>query len=192
MTTASAAQLRKLGLDARRGLSDEARARRSQRIQRRFLNSELFYRASQIGCYIASPFEVDTSLVFDRAWRTGKRIYAPVVGRNGNMHFIETLPETKLIRNRFGLLEPESGDEILARNLRIVIAPTVAFDNEKNRIGMGGGFYDRAFRSLKNNRRWLPTKLVGFAFDCQKVEEIPANPWDIPLYRVLSENETTF
>ena len=191
MTAASADELRRLGLKARRRLSDEDRARYSQRIQRRFLNSELFYRVSEIGCYIATPFEVDTSLIFDRAWKAGKRIYAPVVGRKGSMRFVETLPETRLVRNRFGLWEPESGDEIPAQNLRIVIAPTVAFDDRKQRIGTGGGYYDRAFRRLKSKRTWLPVKLIGFAFDCQKVEEIAGNPWDIPLYRVLSENGTT-
>ncbi len=190
MKTASMQQLRKLGREARRRLTDEDRAVRSQRIQRRFLNSEFFYRASHIGCYIASPFEVDTSLVFDRAWRAGKKIYAPITGPNGNMHFMETLPGTRLVPNRYGLFEPESGEEISAHDLRIVIAPTVAFDEEKNRIGMGGGYYDRAFHTLKNRQRWLPTKLIGFAFDCQKVEKIPANPWDIPLYRLFSENET--
>lgn len=190
MKTASMQQLRKLGLEARRSLTEENRAGSSQRIQRRFLNSEFFYRANRIGCYIASPLEVDTSLIFDRAWRAGKKIYVPVTGPNGYMHFMETLPGTRLVPNRYGLFEPESGEEISAHHLRIVITPTVAFDENKNRIGMGGGYYDRAFRTLKNKRRWLPTKLIGFAFDCQKVEEIPANPWDIPLYRVFSESET--
>ena len=104
------------------------------------------------------------------------------------MRFVETHPGTRLIRNRFGLWEPENGDEILAQNLGIVVTPTVAYDDDYQRIGMGGGYYDRAFQTLKNKRNWLPTKLIGFAFDCQKVEKIPANPWDIPLYRVITEN----
>ena len=189
MKTASTEELRKRGLDARRQLHAGDRAEFSRRIQRRFLNSEFFFRSTRIGCYIASPIEVETSLIFDRAWRAGKQIYVPVVGRGGSMRFVETLPGTTLVRNRFGLWEPETGDKISAQKLRIVIAPTVAFDMHRQRIGMGGGFYDRAFRTLKNKRNWLPTKLIGFAFDCQKVEEIPANPWDIPLYRVITENE---
>lgn len=191
MNTASAQALRRSGLDARRKLDEETRAQASSNIQRRFLNSNFFYRATRIGCYIATPLEVETSLVFDRAWRAGKRIYAPVTGRDGSMRFVETRPRTRLVRNRFGIWEPESGDEILARNLPIVIAPTVAFDEEKQRLGMGGGYYDRAFRTLKYKRLWTPTKLIGFAFDCQKVEKIPANPWDIPLYRVMTESGTT-
>lgn len=189
MNTASIEELRRQGREARAQLSDEQRARFSRRIQRRFLNSESFYRASHIGCYISARSEVDTSLIFDRAWRANKKIYAPVVDRNRRMRFIETGPGTRLVRNRFNLWEPESGKEIRARNLRIVIAPTVAFDECRNRIGMGGGYYDQAFRVLKNRDAWMPTKLIGFAFDCQKVEKIPANPWDIPLYRVLTENE---
>ena len=191
MKNASVQELRQSGLDARRHLDEVARAQASLRIQRRFLNSNLFYRASKIACYIASPFEVDTSLIFERAWRAGKRIYAPVIDRNGSMRFVETHPDTRLVRNRFGLWEPEFGDGILAQNLRIVVTPTVAFDASKERIGMGGGFYDRAFRTLKAKRRWLPNKLVGFAFDCQKVEKIPANPWDIPLYRIITESSKT-
>ena len=107
------------------------------------------------------------------------------------MRFVETHPRTRLVRNRFGLWEPESGDEIFAQKLSVVVTPTVAFDEGKHRIGMGGGYYDRAFRTLKNKCNWLPTKLVGFAFDCQKVEKIPANPWDIPLYRVITESGMT-
>ena len=190
MKSASVQTLRQAALDARGHLDEETRARASSRIQHRFLNSSLFFRASSIGCYIASPLEVDTSLVFDRAWRAGKRIYAPVIARDGNMRFVETRPSTRIVRNRFGIWEPETGDEILAQNLPIVVTPTVAFDEGKQRIGMGGGYFDRAFRTLKNKRSWLPTKLVGFAFHCQEVEKIPANPWDIPLYRVITEHET--
>ena len=191
MNNASAQKLRQLALAARRHLDDENRAQASRCIQRRFLNSNLFFRAERIGCYIASPEEVETSLVFDRAWRAGKRIFTPVIGRHNDMRFVETHPRTRLVRNRFGLWEPESGDEIFAQKLSVVVTPTVAFDEGKHRIGMGGGYYDRAFRTLKNKCNWLPTKLVGFAFDCQKVEKIPANPWDIPLYRVITESGMT-
>lgn len=191
MISVSAEELRRQKLEARARLSDLQRQAHSQRIQQYFLRSRFFFRATHIGCYIATPLEVDTSLIFDRAWRTGKRIYAPVAGRNGHMRFIETRPGTRLIRNRFGLWEPESGEEIVAQKLKIVVTPTVVFDNRRQRIGMGGGYYDRAFRTNKNKRNYTPAKLIGFAFDCQKIEEIPANPWDIPLYRVVTENGST-
>jgi 5-formyltetrahydrofolate cyclo-ligase len=53
---------------------------------------------------------------------------------------------------------------------------------------MGGGYFDRYFSFLRHRQHWLHPKLIGVAFDCQKVEEIPANPWDIPLYSVITES----
>ena len=181
MNNASAQKLRQRALDARRQLDEEERALASSRIQHHFLNSNLFFRASKIGCYIASPLEVETSMVFDRAWRAGKRIYAPVVGRDRGMRFVETNPATRLVRNRFGLWEPESGDEILAQNLPIVITPTVAFDERNQRIGMGGGYYDRAFAGLANGN------LLGVAHSCQCTKSLPTDPWDVAVTRVLTE-----
>jgi 5-formyltetrahydrofolate cyclo-ligase len=52
---------------------------------------------------------------------------------------------------------------------------------------MGGGYFDRCFHFLKHRRKWLRPKLLGIAFDCQKVEKIVSNPWDIPLYQVITE-----
>jgi len=56
-----------------------------------------------------------------------------------------------------------------------------------NRVGMGGGCFDRTFAMLKHRNSYLHPKLVGVAFACQKVEEISANAWDIPLFQVVTE-----
>jgi 5-formyltetrahydrofolate cyclo-ligase len=103
------------------------------------------------------------------------------------MHFREVLRETTLRKNTYGIWEPVHGDFIDVRLLDIVVTPLVAFDEHGNRIGMGGGYFDRCFSFLRHRTRWLQPKLIGLAFDCQKVEEITPNPWDIPLYRVYSE-----
>lgn len=131
--------------------------------------------------------EVDTRAVIERAWRCNKRIYAPVIHPGGAMSFHEVVRESTLERNKFGVWEPVDGNPIDARLLDVVIAPLVAFDDHGNRIGMGAGYYDRAFAFLRHRRRWLQPKLIGLAFDCQKVEKITPNPWDIPLYRVYSD-----
>jgi 5-formyltetrahydrofolate cyclo-ligase len=68
-----------------------------------------------------------------------------------------------------------------------VLTPLVAFDEQHNRIGMGGGYYDRSFAFLKNRKQLIQPKLIGLAFDCQRVEKITANPWDIRLYSVITE-----
>ena len=160
----------------------------SRQISDRFLNSQHFFSSRSIACYLAAWDEVDTSAIIERAWRAKKRIFAPVVGTQGLMSFHEMRPETTLTRNHFGLWEPQSDEIILPADIDMVVTPVVAFDEQRNRIGMGGGYFDRAFAFLRGRQYWLRPKLVGLAFECQKVEKISPKPWDVPLYRVFSES----
>ena len=107
------------------------------------------------------------------------------------MLFREMRPDTPLEKNDYGIWEPTSGAFLSPRKLDAVIAPTVAFDDDNNRIGMGGGYFDRCFAYLRYRKIWLRPKLVGLAFECQRVEKISANPWDIPLYRVFTDGGPT-
>lgn len=173
---------------ARREMRDADRVSASQRIADRFLNSRHFLSSQSIACYLATWDEVDTSIIIERAWRAKKRIFAPVIDARGELTFRKLQPETTLVRNRFGLWEPKSESGIEPSRLDVIITPLVAFDNQCNRIGMGGGYFDRTFAFLRNRQSWLRPKLVGLAFDCQNVEKIAPKPWDIRLYRVYSES----
>ncbi len=181
------ASLRIAARKRRRVLDEDDRLRAARRIQRRFLQSNLFFSGERFACYVAMPEEVDTSLIFDRAWRAGKSIFAPVTDRHRQLRFVRIERNTPLRQSRFGLWEPVSGAEAAPDSLDVILTPLVAFDAERHRIGMGGGYYDSCFAFLKRPRKWLRPKLVGLAFDCQKVEKITPNPWDIRLYRVISE-----
>jgi 5-formyltetrahydrofolate cyclo-ligase len=187
--TNAIAQLRKRGLCARRLLDDQTRANASQVIAERIVHSHEFMACKTIACYLSSYDEVDLSYVIERAWRANKRIFAPVIANKYGMFFRQLLPDTLLERNRFDLWEPVSGTGINVRQLDVVIAPVVAFDDHRHRIGMGGGYFDRRFSFLNHRQRWLRPKLIGVAFDCQKVERIEPNPWDIRLYSVVTENQ---
>jgi len=151
------------------------------------MRSRYFLGSDSIGCYVAMGDEVDTSAIIERAWRAGKRIFLPVTAAQGEMRFIETLPDTELAMNRFGLWEPVSGKAIDARNLDVVVTPVVAFDSRRHRIGMGGGYFDRNFAFLGRRQYWFRPKLIGVAFECQRVKKISPNPWDIPVFRLISE-----
>ncbi len=146
-----------------------------------------FRRSRNIGCYLPSDDEVDTWPIIARAFSMGKQISAPVLRKNGAMRFRELHAATGLSRNQFGLLEPQEGDFIDPHRLDIVITPLVAFDSSLNRIGMGGGYFDRCFSFLKGRKIWLRPKLIGVAFDCQRVNSVSPNPWDIGLFRVVTE-----
>ena len=159
----------------------------SRRICDQFLNSRYFLVSDTIGCYLSMWDEVDTSAIIERAWSAKKRVFLPVTSAHGKMTFLETLPETQLALNNFGLWQPVSGKPIDANELDVVVTPLVAFDSLGNRIGMGGGYFDRAFAFLGGRRHWLKPKLVGVAFECQRAEEIAPNPWDIRVFRIFTE-----
>ena len=173
---------------ARRSMTARERARASRQITDRFLNSRYFMASDTIGCYVSSWDEVDTSAIIERAWCAKKRIFLPVTGARRIMRFRETLPETELAVNDFGLWEPVSGSSIDVSELDVVVTPLLAFDSQRNRIGMGGGFFDSTFAFLRDRRNWLRPKLIGIAFECQRVPEIVPNPWDIPVFRVYTES----
>jgi len=185
--TNATTQLRKRGLRARRHLDDQTHVHASQVIAERVVRSHEFMACKTIACYLSSYDEVDTTYIIERAWRANKRIFAPVVADKHGLFFRQLLPETRLEKSRFDLWEPVSGPTIKANRIDMVVTPVVAFDDKNNRIGMGGGYFDRCFSFLKHRRHWLHPKLIGVAFECQKVEKIEPNPWDIRLSSVITE-----
>ncbi|MBT6938524.1 MAG: 5-formyltetrahydrofolate cyclo-ligase [Candidatus Marinimicrobia bacterium] len=88
-------------------------------------------------------------------------------------------------KNQYGILEPISDDIISAEQLDILFMPLVGFDKNKNRIGMGGGYYDRTL-AFKNQKTVKNPKLYGLAFDCQQVEKLETQDWDVPLDAIIT------
>ncbi len=180
-------ELRRKYRQVRSELTTANRNEASARICDTVIRAGYFRRSRNIGCYLPTDDEVDTWPIIARAFSMGKQISAPVLRKNGTMRFRELNAETALSRNYFGLLEPQEGDFIDPHCLDIVITPLVAFDSSLNRIGMGGGYFDRCFSFLKGRKIWLHPKLIGVAFDCQRVNSLSPNPWDIGLFRVVTE-----
>lgn len=180
-------QLRERALRARRELSADERTLASDVICKRVNASREFYASSSIGCYLPMHDEVDTRAIIERAWRANKRIFVPILRGRAEMLFCEITPETRMELNRFGIWEPVRGFLLPPEQLDMVVTPTVAFDKHCNRIGMGGGYFDRCFSFLRLRKHWLRPKLIGIAFKCQEVEKITPNAWDIPLYRIITD-----
>ena len=170
-------------------MSVEERARASTAICNQVNTSREFYASSIVGCYLPMYDEVDTREIIETAWRANKRVFVPVLRKQRQMVFCEIREDTELTQNNFGVWEPTRGFLMPPRNLDVVITPTVVFDKEAHRIGMGGGYFDRAFAFLRHRNHWIRPKLIGVAFDCQKVEKITPKPWDIRLYRVVTNKK---
>jgi 5-formyltetrahydrofolate cyclo-ligase len=181
-------ELRREYRNARSCLAPDEREHASEVVFERVVHASWFQRSRLIGSYLSLPDEVDTWRIIARAWRMKKRVFAPVTRRNRLLEFREVTPETDLVRDDFGLLMPRTGEVIAARKLDLVLTPLVAFDENRQRIGMGGGYYDRTFSFLRMRRQLLKPKLVGLAFACQQAAEIPANPWDIRLFGFVTES----
>ncbi len=147
----------------------------------------VFVRSRFVACYLSTGCEVDTSTIILRAWRMKKRIFVPDTHGSGKLTFREIRPDSEFARGPFGISEPIDGSVLAPSMFDLVIVPVVAFDSDNHRIGMGGGYYDRTFSFLRHRKSFLKPKLVGVAFDCQKVDKIAPNPWDIRLFRIITQ-----
>ena len=184
----SSAELRQKHLAIRRSLDADYRSHASDTICRKLVRSRLFARSDAIAVYFALADEVDLGKFVENAWRCGKRVYAPVIVRKRQMFFSRVTRNDELSRNRYGIWEPKNGEQIAARDLDWVLMPLVAFDAALHRIGMGGGYYDRAFAFRNHRHRATPPHLTGVAFACQETDGIEQNPWDIGVSRVFTES----
>ena len=93
-------------------------------------------------------------------------------------------------KNRFNILEPlvDPSEFISADQLDFVVTPLVGFDERCNRIGVGGGFYDRTYAFLNEPGQIKTVQLFGFAFELQKLPTIQPQEWDIRLDAVVTES----
>jgi 5-formyltetrahydrofolate cyclo-ligase len=146
-----------------------------------------FINASQIATYSAVNGEISLNPIIDLALEMGKQIYLPNLDLK-SLRFSPYFHGQKMRINRFRLPEPDvTDDEMLAPEaLDLVLAPLVVFDPQRNRIGMGGGYYDRSFEFRKQAGRDAPI-LIGVAHELQKVEQLIAEDWDVRLDMVVTD-----
>ncbi len=171
----------------RRSLDEDQHLHWSQAICRRVLQSSDYAIASRVAAYLPFRGEVDPRPVLHGAHSDDKSVFVPVVNDN-NIAFVPWEPDCPLVKNRYGIDEPATeGTALPAGELDLVLCPLVAFDRQCNRIGMGAGFYDRAFHFVRGTVKG--PRLLGVAFGFQEVGDIDPQPWDIPLHAVVTEAE---
>jgi 5-formyltetrahydrofolate cyclo-ligase len=192
-----------MNLDARRALRREYRARRraitpeertaaATSAATHLGRAGLLRPGSDVAAYIPTDGEFDPAPLLALARRRGCRIYMPVLTRlPGTMAFgpLDAPPQAWR-RNRYGMAEPGGVPALLRRprDLDLVLVPLVAFDSRGHRLGMGAGYYDRAFAFLRHRTAWRSPRLLGLAFDAQQAEGLEPAAWDVPLWGVLTES----
>lgn len=141
------------------------------------LQHPLFCTSTNIALYMPVNKEVCLLDIVYEANKQGKKCFIPVI--NGNsLIFKMLLANTKLIKNKYGINEPIDTVAIATQSLDLVIVPTIAIDKNNNRLGSGGGFYDRTF-AFKRRQPELKPHLLGISYDFQLIDSIPTKDHDI-------------
>lgn len=155
------------------------------------------YQAAQhIALYWAADGELNPALIATHAALAGKKVYLPRVKRDAHngryLEFARYCVGDALIKNHFGIAEPHEDAELCAAaDLDLVLTPLVGIDQAGNRLGMGGGFYDRTF-AFKQTAAAAKPVLMGFAYSWQAVEALPTEAWDVAMDAWLSESGLTW
>jgi len=184
-------QLRKEMRATRRRLSAADQAAHARDVARRLRGFLPFQSSSRIAFYLSNDGEINLLRLMQHALREKKKSFLPVLRRQQNPHlwFVEYRPGERLLNNRFGISEPrlQLRSQTPPWGLDAILLPLVAFDEHGNRLGMGGGFYDRTLAYKRRRLVWRPPLLIGVAHECQKVPLLPKQPWDVPLDFVVTE-----
>lgn len=175
---------------ARRNLTQQDQVQASLGVCRHIINHPKFLSSERVAVYFSSDGEVNLEPLMDAAWKMGKTLYLPVLHpiKPGYLVFMEYHPDQPMAKNRFGIPEPVSHRDTSCPTwlLDLILTPLVGFDEAGNRMGMGGGFYDRSFAFLKSNIKPRKPTLLGLAHECQKVDELVTEAWDIPMDGIVT------
>lgn len=184
--TLSNAQIRHQVRTRRQSLTPSAQSLATKDLLLKFKSLPNIDQITHIALYLAQDGELSPNLVIDWLWKQGKSVYLPVIHpfSKGQLLFLHYAPETKLIANKYNILEPalRCSNICPLDRLDMICTPLVAFDAQGHRIGMGGGYYDRTFAHFKG-------KKLGLAHDCQQVTQISPSPWDQDLDFILTPSQ---
>ena len=136
-----------------------------------------------VGGYYPYNNELDCIPILEKLEKKNYIISLPKVKKNFQMDFIQWSLKDPLVINKFGIPEPSDGK---MKFPDILLIPLLSFDTKLNRVGYGGGFYDRYIQRIKRKKKPL---LVGLAYSFQRVKNIPINRYDKKLDFVVTERK---
>ncbi|MBF8291614.1 MAG: hypothetical protein HW417_1232 [Steroidobacteraceae bacterium] len=179
MPETSQAGLRRCLRAARRAVGASDRVAAAAAVDATLRSMGLPRPRSRISAYLASDGELDPAIIVRRALALGCEVHMPVITslRRRRMRFEPWPP---------GPRHP-AAEGASARWFDLVLTPLVGFDDEGNRIGRGAGFYDRYFAFLRHRNAWHRPQMLGLAFELQRVDRLPAEPRDVPLWGIVTE-----
>jgi len=136
-----------------------------------------------VGGYYPFNYEINTIDILKKFEKFNFKISLPKIKKNSQMDFFLWTTKSPLSINKYGIPEPISNKVVYPS---ILLVPLVAFDRHLNRVGYGGGFYDRYIKKLKKTKKIIT---IGLAFSFQKVKSVPTNKYDIKLDFIITNKK---
>jgi len=133
-----------------------------------------------IGGYYPVNFEVDDLELLKRLEKKKFNISLPVIKKKFQMDFYGWSFSNLLKSNKYGIPEPETKNKVYPD---IILVPLVAFDKNMNRLGYGGGYYDRFIKKISKKKKIIK---IGLAFSHQKIDKVPTNIYDQKLDYIVT------
>jgi 5-formyltetrahydrofolate cyclo-ligase len=181
-------EIRKKYRQLRSEIQTHERNQAADAAARLLVSHPLFQGSRHIGCYYGHKDEFETKPLIEAIWKSDKVCYLPVLTDIKSLHFARYNRNDELQPNQHQIPEPVDHQLVTqAERLDLVLLPLVAFDLKGNRIGTGGGYYDRTFAFLFNKPQKAPF-MLGLGFKIQECDDIQSDPWDIKLNGVLTES----
>ncbi|WP_099074832.1 5-formyltetrahydrofolate cyclo-ligase [Proteus alimentorum] len=182
-------EIRKAIRQKRRLLTLDEQQQAAEQLCEQVLSHPKIKQAQTIALFLSFDGEIDTSPLITQLWVLNKQVCLPVLHPFHRHHllFLRYDPTTQLVKNRFNIFEPplNVNNIIPISDIDIIFTPLVAFDEFGQRLGMGGGFYDRTLENWQQ-QSFYP---MGLAHTCQQVKPLPSADWDIPLPEIITPNK---
>ena len=171
----------------RKSVSGFEHQRAQQQVFQRLIRLKKFQQAHKVGIYLHAFGEVHTRQIIEYCFKQHKQVYLPMIcTMNQQLRWVK-ISQRQYRNQRFshhalGMQEPMASRGVHVSHLDLLILPLLACDLLGTRIGMGGGFYDRTLQHWQQGGPYP----IGLAHDCQWVEHLPCELWDVPLPEIVT------
>lgn len=170
-------------IDKRNNLILDIKQNYDSLIFEEIINSEIYKKSKKIFTYISFGSEVDTIKLINYSFSNNKEVYVPKINKQTkDMIALKIHNFNNMSVDKWGIIEPKSVDKSnMGTDFDLIIMPGIAFDKQGNRIGYGGGYYDKYISKLNN-----ASNLLALAYDFQIIQDIESESHDIKVDFILT------
>ncbi len=180
--------IRKMIVQKREELGGLEKEEKNIAIAQRLFGMDEFKKSKTIFCFLSTSFEVQTERIIRESLRLGKQVLVPLLEPGGENLKASRIPSMDIdfVIGEYGVRQPapKFRNIVPFANIDFVVVPGLAFDNFGNRIGYGGGFYDKFFKKITRD-----VSRVAVSYDFQLFNLVPHSHSDEPVHFLITETK---